>query len=40
VPLELLAEREGVDSMLGAAPVPLRVPSFVDDIVSAMKQMG
>ena len=40
IPLELLAEREGVDSMLGAASVPLRVPSFIDDIVSAMKQMG
>lgn len=39
VPLELLAEREGVDSMLGASSVPLRVPSFIDDIVSAMKQM-
>ncbi|KAG8835563.1 hypothetical protein FRC17_002483 [Serendipita sp. 399] len=39
VPLELLAEREGVDSMLGVASVPLRVPSFIDDIVSAMKQM-
>lgn len=39
IPLELLAEREGVDSMLGAASVPLRVPSFIDDIVSAMKQM-
>ncbi|KAG8830565.1 hypothetical protein FRC18_007877 [Serendipita sp. 400] len=39
VPLELLAEREGVDSMLGTASVPLRVPSFIDDIVSAMKQM-
>jgi hypothetical protein len=40
VPLELLAEREGVDSMLGATSIPLRVPSFIDDIVSAMKQMG
>lgn len=40
MPLELLADREGVDSMLGAANIPLRVPSFIDDIVSAMKQMG
>jgi len=40
VPLELLAEREGADSMLGASRATLRVPSFIDDVVSAMKQMG
>jgi hypothetical protein len=40
VPLELLVEREGVDSMLGASRAALRVPSFIDDIISAMKQMG
>jgi hypothetical protein len=40
VPLELLVEREGVDSMLGASRGALRVPSFIDDVISAMKQMG
>lgn len=33
-------ERNGADSMHGAGPGPLRVPSFVDDCISAMKQMG
>ena len=40
VPLELLAEREGADSMLGAARVTIRVPSFIDDVISAMRTMG
>lgn len=40
VPLELLVDREGTESVLGATTVPLRIPSFIDDIVSAMKQMG
>lgn len=40
VPLELLVEREGSDSLHGASRTPLRVPSFVDDAVSAMRQMG
>ncbi|TEB36504.1 RhoGAP-domain-containing protein [Coprinellus micaceus] len=39
VPLELLAEREGADSMLGAARVTIRVPSFIDDVISAMRTM-
>ncbi|KAI0072681.1 RhoGAP-domain-containing protein [Panus rudis PR-1116 ss-1] len=39
VPLELLVEREGADSLHGASRVPLRVPSFIDDVVSAMRQM-
>ncbi|KAJ8487930.1 hypothetical protein ONZ45_g14153 [Pleurotus djamor] len=39
VPLELLVEREGADSLLGASRTPLRVPSFVDDVISAMRQM-
>ncbi|KAG8996652.1 hypothetical protein FRB94_008149 [Tulasnella sp. JGI-2019a] len=38
VPLELLAE-QGTDSMLGASRAPLRVPIFIDDVISAMKQM-
>jgi hypothetical protein len=40
VPLELLVEREGADSLHGASRTPLRVPSFIDDVVSAMRQMG
>ncbi|KAG6866566.1 hypothetical protein C0991_002051 [Blastosporella zonata] len=39
VPLDFLVEREGSDSMLGATREPLRVPSFIDDVISAMKQM-
>lgn len=39
VPLELLAE-QGTDSMLGSSQAPLRVPIFIDDVISAMKQMG
>lgn len=40
VPLELLVEREGADSMLGATRVTMRVPSFIDDVISAMRTMG
>ena len=40
VPLELLVDREGTESVLGATPVPIRVPSFIDDIVSSMRAMG
>ncbi|KAF5388648.1 hypothetical protein D9757_004814 [Collybiopsis confluens] len=39
VPLELLVSQEGVDSLLGASRATLRVPSFVDDVISAMRQM-
>ncbi|KAG6857463.1 hypothetical protein H0H87_003530 [Tephrocybe sp. NHM501043] len=39
IPLDFLVEREGSDSMLGATREPLRVPSFIDDVISAMKQM-
>ncbi|EDR14675.1 LIM domain-containing protein [Laccaria bicolor S238N-H82] len=39
VPLELLVEREGADSLLGATRATLRVPSFIDDVISAMRQM-
>lgn len=38
--LELLVEREGCDSLHGASRATLRVPSFIDDVVSAMRQMG
>lgn len=40
VPLELLVEKEGADSLHGATRETLRVPSFIDDVVSAMRQMG
>ena len=40
VPLEILVERTGSDTQLGATSAQLRVPEFIDDIVSAMKQMG
>lgn len=39
IPLELLVEREGCDSLHGATRTPLRVPTFMDDVVSAMRQM-
>ncbi|KAI7830734.1 hypothetical protein BC939DRAFT_392557 [Gamsiella multidivaricata] len=39
VPLEVLVERNGVDSALGAGPGRLRIPSFVDDSISAMRNM-
>ena len=40
MPLELLVEREGADSMLGASRTALRIPSFIDDVISSMRQMG
>ncbi|CAG8505502.1 15144_t:CDS:2 [Racocetra fulgida] len=36
---EVLVERYGVDSVLGAGPGRIRVPSFIDDSISAMKTM-
>ncbi|VDB84976.1 unnamed protein product [Peniophora sp. CBMAI 1063] len=39
VPLELLVEKEGAESLHGATRETLRVPSFIDDVVSAMRQM-
>ncbi|KAF5355304.1 hypothetical protein D9758_005981 [Tetrapyrgos nigripes] len=39
VPLEVLIAQEGVDSLLGASRATLRVPSFIDDVISAMRQM-
>lgn len=38
--LEVLVAQEGVDSLLGASRATLKVPSFVDDVISAMRQMG
>ncbi len=40
VELQTLVERNGADSMHGAGPAPVRIPSFMDDIISGMKQMG
>ncbi|KAG0260501.1 hypothetical protein BG011_001870 [Mortierella polycephala] len=39
VPLEVLVERNGVDSALSAGPGRIRIPSFVDDSISAMRNM-
>lgn len=39
VPLESLAERDGTESTHGVGPGTLRVPTFIDDAVSAMRQM-
>lgn len=40
MPLEILVERHGADSMLGAGPGSLRIPVFIDDAITAMRQMG
>lgn len=40
VPLEVLVEKNGIESNLGAGPSQIRIPSFIDDSISAMKQMG
>ncbi|PRT52439.1 Rho-type GTPase-activating protein 1 [Wickerhamiella sorbophila] len=37
-PLEALLERNGADSTLGVGDYKLRIPSFVDDCVTAMRQ--
>ena len=39
VPLDVLVEREGVESTYGVGPGALRVPGIIDDAVSAMRQM-
>ncbi|KAJ9117202.1 hypothetical protein QFC20_000346 [Naganishia adeliensis] len=39
VPLDILVEKTGSDSQLGATNTQLRVPEFIDNIISAMKQM-
>ena len=36
----MLADRGGADSMLGAGAAPVRVPTFIDDVICAMRQMG
>ena len=40
IPLEVLIDRNGSDSVMGSGPGSLRIPAFVDDSVSSMRQMG
>jgi hypothetical protein len=40
VPFETLIERTSVESNLGAGPSRLRIPSFIEDSLSVLKQMG
>lgn len=40
VPLDILTERTGVESNLGASPSPVRLAAFIDDAVTALRQMG
>ncbi|KAJ7066728.1 LIM domain-containing protein [Mycena amicta] len=39
IPLDFLVEKEGSDSLLGATRETMRIPSFIDDVISAMRQM-
>ncbi|KAL1954334.1 hypothetical protein VTO42DRAFT_1408 [Malbranchea cinnamomea] len=39
VPLEQLVEKDGTESTHGVGPGTLRIPTFVDDAISAMRQM-
>jgi len=39
IPLDVLVERDGVDSTYGVGPGAIRVPGLVDDTISAMRQM-
>ncbi|KAI8084623.1 uncharacterized protein BX664DRAFT_337422 [Halteromyces radiatus] len=39
VPLEVLVEKNGVDSNLGASPTRVRIPSIIEETIFAMKQM-
>lgn len=40
VPLDMLVEKNGAESNLGAGPSRIRIPTFIDDSISAMKRMG
>jgi hypothetical protein len=40
VPFEALVERNGADSIIGAGPSPVRIPTFIEDSILAMRQMG
>jgi hypothetical protein len=39
VPLDMLTERTGVESNLGSGHSPLKLASFIDDAITAMRQM-
>ncbi|CEP19572.1 hypothetical protein [Parasitella parasitica] len=39
VPLDVLTERTGVESNLGSGHSPLKLASFIDDAITAMRQM-
>ncbi|KAF9332019.1 hypothetical protein BG006_005112 [Podila minutissima] len=39
VPLEVLVERSGIDSAWGAGPGRIRIPSFIDESITAMRGM-
>lgn len=40
MPLEILVDRTGSDSSQGISGDQLRVPEFIEDIISTMRQMG
>lgn len=40
VPFEALVERNGADSNIGAGPSTVRIPTFIEDSILAMRQMG
>jgi RhoGAP domain len=40
IPIEVLCDRNGSDSVMGSGPGSLRIPAFVDDAISTMRQMG
>lgn len=39
IPLDVLVERDGVDSTYGVGPGAIKVPGVIDDTISAMRQM-
>ncbi|KAI9636708.1 uncharacterized protein MKK02DRAFT_25397 [Dioszegia hungarica] len=39
VPLEILVERTGSDSQMGASNAQLRVPEFIEEMIATMRQM-
>ena len=39
IPLDVLVERDGVDSTYGVGPGAIKVPGLIDDTISAMRQM-
>ncbi|KAF7727490.1 hypothetical protein EC973_007468 [Apophysomyces ossiformis] len=39
VPLDVLVDKDGIESNLGAGPTRIKIPTFIDESISAMKQM-